>query len=170
MRKFVWAPNARIAGDPQLCGAVLLRLQRQHGRQLVPRVVVDEARRPESPLHRAFEWDNEKAGELYRLDQARSVIRSIRVITEQPQPGDEPRMERVFVNVVSATSSGDEQAYVTLERLRSEPELFEVARQQALRDLMAFERRYQEFSAIVAPIAEAREQLELLAAEQAVPA
>lgn len=45
--------------------------------QLTAPLVVDSARPEEAPLHPIFEWDDSKAGELYRHDQARNVIRSV---------------------------------------------------------------------------------------------
>jgi hypothetical protein len=46
---------------------------------LTPALVVDEARRPDHPLHSRFEWDDEKAGEAYRHSQAQTLIRSVRI-------------------------------------------------------------------------------------------
>ena len=45
-----------------------------------PAAVVAEARPKASPLHSLFTWDNSKAAELYRLDEARNIIRSVRII------------------------------------------------------------------------------------------
>jgi ribosomal protein L12E/L44/L45/RPP1/RPP2 len=47
---------------------------------LEPAALVKDAREAGSPLHDDFEWDNTKAAEGYRLDQARSLIRQVRVI------------------------------------------------------------------------------------------
>lgn len=40
-------------------------------------MVVEDAKNEGSPLHHLFEWDDEKAAGLYRLERAREVIRSI---------------------------------------------------------------------------------------------
>ena len=44
---------------------------------LRPSDVVKAARNPANVMHDSFEWDNDKAGDLYRLEQAREIIRSV---------------------------------------------------------------------------------------------
>jgi hypothetical protein len=48
----------------------------QHDK-LTADIVLADASSPDSPLHPEFEWDDEKAGKEYRLDQARQLIRSV---------------------------------------------------------------------------------------------
>ncbi len=57
----------------------LKALERDDGR-LLPEDVVLAAREPNSPLHRHFTWDDTEAARLRRLDEARALIRSVRVI------------------------------------------------------------------------------------------
>jgi len=57
----------------------LSRLTERGGGTLTPASVVDAARSEESPLHQYFEWDDSIAAEAYRQDQARELIRRIRV-------------------------------------------------------------------------------------------
>ena len=45
-------------------------------------MVVDDARDPESPLHKHFEWDDEIAASAYRIDKARAIIRSVKVVVK----------------------------------------------------------------------------------------
>lgn len=58
----------------------LTEIAAQHGGLLLPADVVAEARSVASPLHHYFEWDDSVAAEAYRLDQARVLIRSVRVV------------------------------------------------------------------------------------------
>ncbi len=53
---------------------------RAAGPSFTPQDVVEKARPEEAPLHPAFEWDDRIAGEKYRENQARSVIRSVVVV------------------------------------------------------------------------------------------
>jgi hypothetical protein len=55
----------------------LQRLAEEYGGELKPRVVVDAARDPDSPLHDSFEWDDSRASEAWRLHQARMLIRAV---------------------------------------------------------------------------------------------
>lgn len=160
MTKYVWAQNARLRGDAQLIGKELNRLQRINGNQVTPKVVVEAARSEKSALHACFTWDNERAAELHRENEARAVIRSIRVIHDQGTGQTEPH--RVFVNV-SGLGDDDSQAYVTMAKVLSDPELFEKARQQFLADLHSFEKRYAEFEALVLPLHGVRAAVESMA-------
>ena len=73
----------------------LTRLHDKYG-NLKPQVVVDEARDEGSPIHDRFEWDDTKAGEEFRLGQARKLIRV--VVTMGPKGKTTP----MFVHVTDA--------------------------------------------------------------------
>jgi len=56
----------------------LTRIEDSEGR-LTPDAVVKAAQSPKSPLHRFFEWDNTEAARKYRIEQARELIREVRI-------------------------------------------------------------------------------------------
>jgi len=85
--------------------------------RITPDAVVRQATDPESPLHRYFEWDDQKAGHSYRIDQARRLIRLIEVVVTT-----DTRIITVPLYVRDAKAEGDEQGYVSLPRLRTEPD------------------------------------------------
>lgn len=153
--RYVW--DGRIPGSAQECGEELASLERRHGRSLTPRVVVDAARSEESPLHRCFEWNDAEAAEKFRLEQARQVIRSIRVVRSDA-PANTPM--RVFINIQQA----DEQSYVPVSRVLSEPELFERARAQFVAESERFAEKYREFEALKKLVDDMREQAVKLSA------
>jgi hypothetical protein len=47
--------------------------------ELTPEVVEEKARDPKSPGHDYFEWDDAVAGYRHRLDQARTLIKTVKV-------------------------------------------------------------------------------------------
>lgn len=53
----------------------------KHGR-ILPKLVVEAAKNPRSPLHKEFEWDDKKAGYLWRLNRAQELIREIKMRVE----------------------------------------------------------------------------------------
>ena len=65
-------PVARIRA------AALLDLEKRN-RRLLPEDVVAAAADPKHVLHDYFEWDDSEAARLYRLDQARALIREVKV-------------------------------------------------------------------------------------------
>lgn len=50
-----------------------------NGGRLVPEAVVDAARDPDSPLHSHFTWDDTEAARQHRINQARVLIRTVRI-------------------------------------------------------------------------------------------
>jgi hypothetical protein len=63
----------------------LVKLRRP-GHGIDPEDVVDVAKDPSHPLHDAFEWDDTEAARQYRLEQARYLIRAVRIVVEDTEP------------------------------------------------------------------------------------
>jgi hypothetical protein len=81
---YFWKLKGLAKGvDPNEAVKELNRLQDVYG-QLTPEVVVKEASNPNSVLHPMFEWEDERAGYLWRIQQARVLLNNIqdRVITD----------------------------------------------------------------------------------------
>ena len=64
---------------------ILNDIAETHG-VLSAELIVEEASDPEHPLHDRFEWDDDLAARLYRLEQAAQMIRSVHI---QVQRGDQ---------------------------------------------------------------------------------
>lgn len=101
--------------------------------RLTPEQVVEAARDETSPLHTLFEWDDEKASHKYRLDQARSLIRSVRVevrvdsrvvraIGYIHDPGAGPRQQG-YVRITNVTSDQMAREAVMAELVRAQAAL-----------------------------------------------
>ena len=98
MSNYEFRNGAHIKGvTADQAGDELARIYVEKGELTAP-LVVDESRPEEAPLHPAFEWDDAIAAERHREHQARNIIRSVKVITE-----DKPS-EPVYVHVSSAQS------------------------------------------------------------------
>lgn len=77
-----FALRRRIAGlKAEAVAKELSRHAKRHG-SITPRRLVDESRPVKAPLHKAFTWDDTKAADEFRLVQARSLIRAVRVIDD----------------------------------------------------------------------------------------
>lgn len=61
--------------------ARLAKIAAEAGGLTADRVLMD-AKRPNSPLHSEFEWDDSIAADQFRVEQARALIRSVRVVVE----------------------------------------------------------------------------------------
>lgn len=98
--------------------AALREIAAANAGRLTPETVVDIARSEASPLHRYFEWDTAKAAEAYRLDQARTLIRSVRV-----EIHTESRVIRTVAYVRDPRLPHDEQGYVAVAEIRGDADL-----------------------------------------------
>lgn len=161
--EFVWARGCRITkkdADPQVIGESLDDLQQEHGGRLTPRVIVDAARPITSPLHSCFEWDDVSAAELYRENQARHVVASIRLVQPRSDPREAPRVLHAYVSLEEIVGDDRQRAYVPIARVFAEPDLLKQAVERAAAELRAFEDRYAEFDGIARAVRKARETIE----------
>lgn len=72
-----FVPQAGAKLDPDVIGSYLEKLRKVHKGELLPSDLVADAKKSNSPLHPCFEWDDSIAGERFRLQQARGLIRSV---------------------------------------------------------------------------------------------
>jgi hypothetical protein len=85
--------------------------------RLVPEAVIEAAASPTSPLHRYFTWDNTEAAHEYRKQQARKLIRVVRVVVHQ----EELRIVRpAYVRDVS--QEPDQAGYISVQHVRGDAE------------------------------------------------
>lgn len=155
--RYVFAEEAILAfknakdADPQRIGEALAEIAAASDGHLTPQAAVAAARDPRHTLHPHFEWDDEVAADAYRLDQARHLIRLIRV-SDDNRDVDPP----AFLSVnqgkagVSYRTIGDVLNSVTLQ---------DAVLKAAERDLLAFETRYQRLGDICTIVREAREKV-----------
>jgi hypothetical protein len=80
--------------DPQNALDALTEIEQTLG--LTPKNVVDESRDPSATLHPCFEWNDDVAAEKFRLNQASTLIRAIKVTIEDVEPIE----YRPFVHVI----------------------------------------------------------------------
>ena len=60
------------------------------GEKFTPSDIVDMARNPATESHKCFEWDDEKAAEKYRLQQARTVVCNLVYVSTDDGKTHEP--------------------------------------------------------------------------------
>jgi hypothetical protein len=137
--------------NPQKIGEALTKISAINGGHLVPAAVVDAARDAKSVLHKHFEWNDKTAAEKFRLDQARSLIRSIHVESADTESG----VARAFLSIREKSGV----SYRTIEDVLSSADLQQRIVAQAERDLISFETRYKNLTDICDLIRQARERL-----------
>lgn len=142
--EFRYRTGTRINLDPQIAGEELMRIRDEHGK-VEATLVVEEARPKESPLHPAFEWRDKIAGEQWRLWQARSLIRSVHVVSNQ-NPEEPPAQafvhipktaeESGYYQSVELAAQNIDEAALALKELKGKVDA-------AIKSFEDFQRRYQ---------------------------
>lgn len=142
--------NAKYA-DAETIGQTLARIAAENDGELRPQHVVEAARDKRNPLHKHFEWDDKKAADAYRLDQARAIIRIVRT---QVEPDEAP--VRAFYSVKD--DSG--QRYRAVETVMSSASLSFALVKAARKELEAFQSRYRTIRELAQPISDAMDAID----------
>lgn len=116
-----------------------LRALEDRGGRITPVKLVTAARDKDHAFHDDFEWDDQKAAESHRLDQARSILRTwipARVEGEHV-------IVRAPTYVRDPTVASDEQGYIRLSKVKTNEDLSrEVLVQEFSRAASALQRAY----------------------------
>ena len=137
--KYAWKRQQISKLSAQVVGDELEKLEKQNEGALLPSTVVKAARPTKSKLHGCFEWDNRKAADNYRENQARELLRKI-VIVYEDQKGNTDNI-RAFVRI----QHDDESYYTCTARVQDDEELQDNVLEQILAELMAVKRKYTQF-------------------------
>lgn len=143
MRVYEWNPASRVrtsAVAAQEVGEVIDRIEATEG-ACAPAALVDEARPPTSALHSLFEWDDTIAGERWRVEQARAIIRGIRILVD-PESNSDTRLSIGFVSVALVGDEGVTRGYVSATRALTDHELRAQVEKDVLSQLQGLQRRY----------------------------
>lgn len=131
-----------------LRGALMSIYQRDG--QLTPEAVVDEARPPGSELHNRFEWNDSVAAECFRHEQARELIRSVRIRFDDKRTG-ERKYVRAFSSVRDAGKT-DRSGYAPTEEIARDEFAVKLLLSECKREIADLKRKYghlEDFTALV---------------------
>ena len=96
------------------------------------------AKHKDSALHAAFEWDNDKAGDEYRVLQARAFLRLVVTVPEQS-----PHVVRAFVSLQGDRGS---VGYRSTASVMRSPDLRGQLIDQFLEEMRQREIKYRQFA------------------------
>ena len=111
---------------------------------LTPEILVAESRDENAVLHGIFEWDDAKAAEGYRREQARKFLTNI---TYEVQREEVTITARLFVNTYTADKP-DERTYNKLPDVIKDKVAYKDLLEQAKRDAQNFVVKYAQLSEI----------------------
>jgi hypothetical protein len=119
----------------QVVGEELESIEEQAG-EVTPRAIVDRASSPNNVLHPFFEWNNDRAADKWRLEQARHLVQS--VIVKEIDGAEPKEPVRAFVSI--SREAG--RSYVGIATAMSDDEKRAAVLQQAKKELEDWRQRY----------------------------
>lgn len=128
---YTWRPGSVHKVKASVAAAECERLESE-GR-LTAEAMVEDSRPEDAPLHCEFQWDDSIAAEEWRKSQARGIINSLVVVSEQHQP------VRAFVNL-----SVKSPEYTNIHTVVQNRSTAEMLLENAKRELRAFQIKYQD--------------------------
>lgn len=165
--KFKAAKGAMFTdSDAQKIGSRVEVVRKNSGGLLSTGAIVADARKKDSPLHKFFEWDNERAAERLRLSQAGDILRHLLVVVETPDGRKEIKGYHSVIVQVEGSELGEEaeptRVYVTTGQAFADTGLRQQVIKDALDRLETWRERYQgykEFAPVYDSIGLVRKQL-----------
>lgn len=115
----------------------LERLRLRYGGLLTPQQIVRSATPKSSPLHNQFNWDNSEAAYLWRLEQARHLIR---VFVKVVDDGKRKRETRMYVALSSDRKQGGGYRYIA--EVLSDKEMRATLLDDARSEMIRFRMKY----------------------------
>jgi hypothetical protein len=138
-----WKDGSRGKGDATACYAELERIRGLKG-CLLPEDVVALASADNNPLHQEFTWDDSVAADKFRKEEARSLMRSIRVVYAEA-----PTIPTRAYHVTTQRVKPDEKpraVYQSVKEILADPIAKDELLSRAIRDALAFRKAYHALS------------------------
>ena len=126
---YQWKKASYIKADANVAGQMCEQLEQTVG--LTAKSLLDANRPKEAPLHGEFEWDDSKAAEQYREQQARHIINCLCV---KPEKSDQEPVRAFF----TISQPSYESISVILQSVEKHSSLLDLA----LKELNAFKAKY----------------------------
>jgi len=140
MNKYTWKLDVWHTIDANDVGKELEDIEKKEG--VTPENVVEHAKNEETTLNKMFEWDNEIAGEKYRIQQARDILRNISV--EYIKKDNTKTQIRAYVK----TTQKHNDEYRSIKSVVSDEEQYALLLNQAYKELNSTKNKYAELQEI----------------------
>lgn len=111
----------RIAGDANKVGHEIETL----GDKVSPRAVLELARDAKTELHKNFLWDDTKAAEEYRVEQARGILQALVIVEDRPDKPYDPLVIRAYESIELPGERDEEikRAYIPIRKALADKDM-----------------------------------------------
>ena len=148
MPAFKWRDGISYPVGAQQAGEHLEKLEAHHG-HLTAQIVLDDSKPEEALLHPCFEWDDAKAADKWRKQEARQLIGNITIVQVAQAPNEPPR--QVTIRAFSRTTSDNSAAaYKSTMVAMAEQKARNTILENARREMDAFVQKYRDLIDVAA--------------------
>ena len=133
---YTWRKGFQPKVKPEIVGGILEHIEDENG-EVTNKAFLDYSRDENSETHCLFEWDDAKAGELYRLSVSTSIINQLQIVYMDNEES-EPQKYSAFVNVDSERNA----KYVNIVTALSDKESKDLVIKRIKRDLDSLRLKY----------------------------
>lgn len=143
---------------------------REWGKELVrlnglgkrsPREIVAAAKSKTSPLHDYFDWNDTRAAEAWRIEQAKYLLRAIEIRLVAPAKTDSG-VPITYTRAIRSVATPDDRAYRTAKDIRASKTLSMAAVDGAMKELIEWRDRFQHYADVFGPVFDAIYKVELI--------
>jgi hypothetical protein len=151
----LWSLATRLRVSIDVVAEEIKKIQDANNGECTAALLLQSARSTSSPLHSAFEWNDEVAAEKYRLQQAGALIRAVRIVVKDDGKGP-PKTVRAFISTrkVDETELKERRVYISTNDALRDPDARGQLLRDAIRDVHAYMQRYRHFSELATLFAE----------------
>lgn len=133
--------ESRFPVTAAVAGRELEKVRKQDPNgKLAARAIWTRHRDASAPLHACFTWNNKAAADLHRDEEARNLIRSIKIVVEEVDPGYDAGAPLELQPYLSLSPGTD---YHDVRDVMEDPGLKSQLLAKALREAEAWMLRYQ---------------------------
>lgn len=129
-----WKSGSRYSADAQKVAEEIYSI----GESATTAQILDKARDEKSELHKCFEWNDTKAAESWRMQQARRLVCNL-VIKEERKSEQGPEVRLFF-------KTDANEGYKPTVLIMQDKDEYQKLLQNALAELNAFQRKYRSLS------------------------
>lgn len=132
---YQWKAGSHHKVKADVAGRVCESLEKQ-GR-LSAAELLETAKDERSPIHVEFEWNDTKAAQGFRLQQARMIINTltIQISSKEKQP------VRAFFNIIQ-----QEPTYTSIQTIINDSDSYQLLLKQAYKELTEFKNKYKQLT------------------------
>lgn len=111
---YKWSDGAILNADAQLVGQELETIEVK-----TPKAIVAMAKDSKTELHKCFEWDDTKAAEAYRIEQAGYLVRHLTIVVT----GEHIPEKSLKIKAYESVTIDDERMYMPIKQCLSDIEI-----------------------------------------------